>query len=259
VHPSKERIVRTRIAIIFCAVPALSLVLLGRQDPAHSDGGGDDDDRRGKRTTIYFLRHGEDIPESVLGDILVPDCTETCCLEVLNDLGTKRAELLAAWFEERGILRRLTHVIASHKVRTLQTVAPLAAAAAESGAGLADDVDQQPGDHVQQVPPFIEECAPGFEGSASSRGPMTEFLMSLAPGSQVVVAAHSPTIYPILEAFGIDTHDPRDFPRGSGGLVSGFGNLWIVDVDATGQGNLRRHLVLDFELVKLRDARGPRD
>ena len=161
-----------------------------------------------------------------------------------------RSELLVGWFGERDILPRLTHVIASHKVRTVQTVEPIAAAAIAEGAELAEDVDLHPGDDVQQVPAFVEECTPGFEGSGSSRGPMTAFLKSLPLGSEAVVAAHSPTIYPIMKAFGIDTSDPIDFPRDARGRVSGFDNLWVVQVDRNGKGRLKKHLLLDFELVR---------
>jgi hypothetical protein len=162
-----------------------------------------------------------------------------------------RAELLVRWFEEKDILQQLTHVVASHKVRTLQTVEPMAAAAAEAGAQLAEDVDLHPEDAVQQVPAFVEECAPGFEGSGSSRDPMIDHLAGIPTGSTVVVAAHSTTLYPILQAFGIDTSDPVDFPLDARGRVSGFNNIWIVDVDESGEGKVTKHLILDFALTRL--------
>ncbi|MBI4605270.1 MAG: histidine phosphatase family protein [Planctomycetes bacterium] len=242
-------------------VSVFCLISLGRQSPALSDGVEPDDDR--DVTLIYFLRHGEDIEESLepdapLAEFLEPVCNEPpappCCLEVLNDLGTKRAELLAGWFGERRILPRLTHVIASHKIRTLQSVEPIAAAAVAEGAQLAEDTDLNPGDGVQQVP-AVEECAPGFESSSKSRGPMTLFIKSLPLGSVAVVGAHSPTIYPILQALGIDTSDPIDFPKDARGRVTGFGNIWAVQVDRNGQGRLLSHLVLDLELVQQRSVR----
>jgi hypothetical protein len=232
-------------------VLVLGLALLGGQGPAHSLG----DTTAGSsqqqiKTRFYFLRHAEDLAESALKDAFEPVCTGPCCLEVLNDLGRLRAELLARWFEERDILPRLTHVVASHKVRTLQTVEPIAAAATAAGAELAEDVDQQPEDAVQQVPAFVEECAPGFEGSGASRAPMIEHLKGIPAGSTVVVAAHSPTLYPILQAFGVDTSDPVNFPRDASGRVTGFGNVWIVEVDESGQGKLKKHLVLELELAR---------
>jgi phosphohistidine phosphatase SixA len=232
-------------------VLVLGLATLGGHGAAHSlgDSIGDPNEQRIK-TRFYFMRHAEDLEESVLKNAFEPVCTGPCCLEVLNDLGTLRAELLVRWFKERDILPRLTHVVASHKVRTLQTVEPLAAAAAEAGAQLAEDVDLHPEDAVQQVPAFVEECAPGFEGSASSRAPMIEHLKSIPAGSTVVVAAHSPTLYPILQAFGVDTSDPVDFPIDARGRVSGFNNVWIVDVDESGQGELKKHWFLDFELTR---------
>ena len=250
-HARSSSIVLSSVAVL-----VLGLVLPGGHGPAHSLGHElDDSNQKRIKTRFYFLRHGEDLEESALGDVLEPVCTGTCCLEVLNDLGAMRAELLVRWFEERHILPRITHVVASHKIRTLQTVAPLAAAAAEAGASLADDADLHPEDHIQQVPAFVEECAPGFEGSASSRDPMIEHLAGIPAGSTVVVAAHSPTLYPILEAFGVDTGDPVDFPRDPRGRVSGFGNVWIVDVDESGQGRLEKHLVLDFSLTRPRADR----
>jgi len=245
--------VRSSSLVLSSAVTVLvlGLAMLGGQGPAHSlgDTTGASNEQRIK-TRFYFLRHGEDLEESVLKGAFEPVCTGPCCLEVLNDLGALRAELLARWFEERDILPRLTHVVASHKVRTLQTVEPLAAAAAEAGAQLAEDIDLHPGDAIQQVPASVEECTPGFEGSGSSRAPMIEHLKGIPAGSTVVVAAHSPTLYPILQAFGVDTSDPVSFPRDANGRVSGFNNVWIVDVDESGQGQLKKHLILDFELIR---------
>ncbi len=179
---------------------------------------------------VAFLKDGE------------PD---ECCVEALNSRGELRATLLAKFFRGQGITERLTHVIASHKIRTRQTVGEIA-----SDAGLGGDVDQNPGDGVQQIPPFVEECDNGFEGSSSSRDPMIAVLAALPLGSRAVVGAHSPTIYPIMEAFGIDTSDPVDFPRRPNGKVKGFNNLWIVSIDDDGEGRLEEHIVLDFELVE---------
>jgi len=240
---------RFTLALSTVAMLVLGLAIPGGHGPAHSLGPRSGGDQRIK-TRFYFLRHAEDLEESVLGDAFEPVCTGPCCLEVLNDLGAMRAELLVRWFEERDILPRLTHVVASHKIRTLQTVGPLAAAAVEAGAPLSEDADLHAGDAVQQVPAFVEECAPGFEGSASSRQPVIEHLAGIPAGSTVVVAAHSTTLYPILQAFGIDTGDPVDFPVDPRGRVSGFGNVWIVDVDESGQGALKKHLVLDFSLTR---------
>ena len=83
---------------------------------------------------------------------------------MLSPLGTKRAELLAKWFADKGLLPSITHVLATHKVRTLQTVQPIAHAAGldrdVNGDGVPDgaDVDKNRGDGVQQIPAFVDEC-----------------------------------------------------------------------------------------------------
>ena len=202
------------------------------------------------KTIVYFVRHGEDHVDLIdIGDgLFAEDCSDCCggdecCLEVLNPLGEMRATLLADWFQEAGITGTLTNVIASHKARTRQTVQQIA-----SDAGLANDLDQT-ADGVQQIPPFIDECDAGFESASSSKDPMIEELADLPLGSQVVVGAHSGTIYKIMDAIGIDTSDPVDFPRRPNGKVQGFNNLWIVSIKDGGEAELEEHLVLDFELA----------
>ena len=202
------------------------------------------------KTLVYFVRHGEDqvdlfdIGDGIFAEACSPCCGgDECCLEVLNPLGEMRAILLAEWFQDTGITVTLTNVIASHKARTRQTVQQIA-----SDAGLANDVDQT-ADGVQQIPPFIDECDAGFESASSSKDPMIEELADLPLGSQVVVGAHSGTIYKIMDAIGIDTSDPVDFPRRPNGKVQGFNNLWIVSMKDGGEAELEEHLVLDFELA----------
>jgi len=202
------------------------------------------------KTIVYFVRHGEDqvdlsnIGNGIFAEACSPCCGgDECCLEVLNPLGEMRATLLADWFQDTGITGTLTNVIASHKTRTRQTVKMIA-----SDAGLTNDVDQTP-DGVQQIPPFVAECDAGFESASSSKDPMIEELADLPLGSQVVVGAHSGTIYKIMDAIGIDTSDPVDFPRRPNGKVQGFNNLWIVSMKDGGEAELEEHLVLDFELA----------
>lgn len=238
-----------------------ALVYAGAVGTVATRGGTTEALAEGVETLIYFVRHGED--EVALIDpergrrlglkVLLTDCKtfgrgkerDECCLEILNPLGEMRAILLANWFLDQGITEQLTHVIASHKIRTRQTVGEIAADAALGG-----DIDQNPGDGVQQIPPFVEECDDGFESSKSSRDPMIAALGALLPGSTAVVGAHSPTIYPIMESFGIDTSDPVDFPRRPNGKVKGFNNLWIVSIDGNGVGQLVEHVVLALELVE---------
>ncbi len=215
-----------------------------------------------RKTTVYFLRHAEDM--SALVDAgnndgsVVPDCVpfsnngkiEDCCLGVLNPLGEKRAQLLTGWFAKRGILPEITHIFSTHKARTLQTVLPIASEARLAGANLAADVDLNPGDGVQQVPASIEECDPGFEIGHTSFQMTVDALRALPPGSVAIVCGHSASLYPIMEAFGIDTTDPVDFPRDSRGRVNGLNNLWKVRIVGNQAGELQKHLVLDFELVR---------
>ena len=75
--------------------------------------------------TIYFVRHAEDqtavFQQGNNGKALLPDCKpfmnegvlEDCCTEMLSPLGAKRAELLAKWFKDRGLLPSITHVLAA--------------------------------------------------------------------------------------------------------------------------------------------------
>ncbi len=71
----------------------------------------------------------------------------TCYETVLNPLGRMRGAMLAYWFKARHITKTLTQAVATHKIRTRQTVELVAQAA-----GLGGDVDQAPGDGVFHVP-----------------------------------------------------------------------------------------------------------
>ena len=218
-------------------------------------------------TIVYFTRHAEDVPELVGSDptftVTFNNCNAdgSCCVEALSPLGKVRATALADWFESKGITRTLTHVIASHKLRTRQTVAKLANLAGLggdlNGDGSPDgtDVDQTPGDGVINVPPFPAECDPGWTSSGSVRQPQIDYIKSLPCGSRAVVCSHSPVVYPLMQAFGIDTSDPVNFPKDSRGRVSGFNNLWVVELKpvvaggvVTYQGRLMTHVLLEFDL-----------
>src|SRR5262245_42543096 len=217
--------------------------------------------------TIYFLRHAEDqeflleLGHAQRGSIT--DCRpfrnsdgliEQCCTDTLDTLGEQRAQLLVKWFRDQGLLPTLTHVFATHKIRTLQTVQPIAHAAGLdrdlNGDGIPDgaDVDLRPGDGVQQLPAFVEECQRGFEVAHEFYGLTVDALRALPSGSGVVVCGHSASIYPMMEAFGIDTSNPVKFPKTAVGRVRGFNNLWVVSIDASGVGTLVKHSRLDFVL-----------
>jgi len=217
------------------------------------------------KTIVYFLRHCEDVPELVGSDpsfsVTFNNCNAdgSCCMEVLHPLGRVHATVLADWFEAKKITRTLTHVIASHKIRTRQTVEKIALAAGLGGDldgnGTLDgtDVDQAPGDGVINVPATPAECDPGWTSSASVRQPQIDYLRTLPLGSRAVLCSHSPVLYLVMQAFGIDTSDPEKFPKDSRGRVRGFDNVWVVEFCPTGpggsyQGRLLEHLLLDFEL-----------
>jgi len=117
------------------------------------------------------------------------------------------------------------------------------------------DVDQAPGDGVVNVPSTPAECDPGWTASASVRQPQINYVAALPLGSRAVLCSHSPVLYPIMQAFGVDTSDPIKFPKDSRGRVRGFGNLWVMELTpvlVTGvpsyQGRVTEHLLLDFEL-----------
>jgi hypothetical protein len=218
-------------------------------------------------TIVYFTRHADDVPELVGSDptftVTFNNCNAdgSCCVESLNPLGKVRAGALADWFDANGITRTLTHVIASHKLRTRQTVAQIAHLAGLGGDLNGDgnpdgaDVDQAPGDGVINVPPFPAECDPGWTSSRSVIQPQTNYVNTLPLGSRAVLCSHSPALYPIMRAFGIDTSDSVNFPKDSSGRVSGYNNLWVVElkpvVDSgvvTYQGRLMAHILLEFNL-----------
>jgi len=237
-------------------------------------------------TLVYFTRHADDVPELVGSDptftVTFNDCNAdgSCCVEALNSLGKVRAAALADWFESKGITRTLTHVIASHKLRTRQTVAKIALLAGLGGDldgnGTLDgqDIDQAPGDGVINVPPTPGECDPGWTSSRSVIQPQTNYLNTLPLGSRAVLCSHSPALYPIMQAFGIDTSDPVRFPKDSTGRVVGFNNLWVVELNQVTvggaikyQGRLLSHVRLDLDLgvslmnrdYGLKSGRGSRD
>jgi phosphohistidine phosphatase SixA len=237
-------------------------------------------------TIVYLTRHCEDVPELVGSDptftVTFNNCNSdnSCCVEALNPLGKVRSAALADWFEAKGVTRTLTHVIASHKLRTRQTVAKIAYLAGLGGDldgnGTLDgqDIDQAPGDGVINVPPTPGECDPGWTSSRSVIQPQTNYLNTLPLGSRAVLCSHSPALYPIMQAFGIDTSDPVRFPKDSTGRVVGFNNLWVVELNQVTvggaikyQGRLLSHVRLDLDLgvslmnrdYGLKSGRGSRD
>ena len=162
-------------------------------------------------TLIYFLRHAEDVPEMVGSDptftVTFNQCNPagTCCVEALNPLGKVRATVLADWFEAKRITRTLTHVIASHKLRTRQTVEQIARAAGLggdlNGDGVPDgtDVDQAPGDGVINIPSTPGECDLGWTSASSAKQPQIDYIQALPLGSRAVVCTHKESFVLTLE------------------------------------------------------------
>jgi hypothetical protein len=254
-----QTILSLRVASCLLATLASLTPAGARADSPHSESAG--------KTIIYFVRHGEDVPELVSSDpsftVTFNNCNAdgSCCVEALNPLGRVRASTLADWFESKRITRTLTHVVASHKLRTRETVAKIAYLAGLGGDldgdGTLDgqDVDQAPGDGVINIPPTPGECDPGWTSSSSVRQPQIDYINTLPVGSRAVVCSHSPVLYPLMQAFGIDTSDPIKFPKDSRGRVSGFNNLWVVELKpatvgsaSAYQGRLLSYIQLDFDL-----------
>ena len=212
-------------------------------------------------TTLYFLRHGEaqrrlvGTGSGTFAEVCTP--SRTCCETPLSPLGVTRRDALAEWFVRHGIAKRLTHLIATNKPRTVQTLTALGIASGlggdRDGDGLPDGVDDDllPGDGIQQFPAHVAECAPGFDATTGSQPYIVEAILALPPGSRAVIANHSETLYSIItETTGIDTSDPLVFPKeeGSTTRVRNFNDMWIVSMKGRGTGILLDHVVFDMVL-----------
>ena len=196
------------------------------------------------RVVIYFTRHAEKqtttvdlgaaltLPDNADGDPLNIGsnrddlCGDSKCAEELSDLGSTRAQLLADWFDRRGITDDVTHVFSSHKVRTRQTVEEIA-----MRAGLNND-DDLLSDGVQQLPAGGTELNP--QSTGPSEQPTIDAIHLLEPGDVAVIAGHSGTLYDIFEGLNIDTSDNGDFPKdtrpGNEGKVRDYGDVWKIVV-----------------------------
>lgn len=227
-------------------------------------------DARSQPSTIYFVRHGENevrlIRTNTGGNVpatFVEECTanRSCCIQPLSALGQARRDALAQWFVDHGLAHRLTHLIATNKPRTAETLRPLAIASGlggdRDGNGTLDgsDVDLVPGDGIQQYPPDKLECDPAYQRTLDSKPLIVDAIRALPPGSLAVVANHSDTLYAIItEATGVDTSDPVLFPKEAGSTtrVRNFNDLWIVQIGPTGTGTLLQHVVFDIALERRR-------
>ena len=221
-----------------------------------------------RQTLLYFVRHSEQQVRLVRMNAgvtepgtFVEDCTPTrsCCVTPLSPLGLARRDALTDWFVKQGRARGLTHLIATNKPRTVETLKGLAMAsglgADRNGDGTADgtDIDQMPGDGIQQYPAQVAECAVGFERTVDSMPYIVEAIRSLPAGSRAVIANHSETLYAVIEgATGVDTSDPDLFPKETGSTtrVRNFNDLWIIELDGIGVGRLIKHVVFDLALER---------
>ncbi len=190
-------------------------------------------------TILYFVRHTEtQIKLNSTGvGTFAEECnpTRSCCTVILNPLGEERKDALADWFVQQRLAQTLTHLLGTNKPRSVQTLQTLA-----DVTGLA----------VEQTP-SVAECAAGFLTTTGSKPFVIDSIRALPLGSRAVISNHAETMYEIMrEAVGLDTSDPLDFPKqpGTTDRVGGFNNLWIVEVDSTGQGRLVQHIALDLQL-----------
>ena len=191
------------------------------------------------KVEIYFTRHAEKQTqtEETENGGYQEVCGEEKCAEELSTLGELRAELLADWFSKKGVTDKLTHIFSSHKLRTLQTIRHIAAAAELSG-----DDDKNANDGVQEFPIFVSDSTEHAtelnpEGTSGSEAPTIAALQALPSGSVALVAGHSGTLYDIMAGLGladactkatVDSCNQDRYPVNSKGKVKNFGDIWKV-------------------------------
>lgn len=195
------------------------------------------------RTILYFTRHAENqtkLNPTGVGTF-AEDCLSdrSCCTIILNPLGVARRDALADWFVEQRLARTLTDLIGTNKPRTVQTLQALADAT---------------GLPIQQYP-NTSECDSCCKTTQGSKEAVIVAIQGLRLGSRAVIANHSDTLYEIMRvSVNLDTSDDTHFPKevNSQGQktdrVDGFDNLWVVEVNRSGQGSLLRHITFDFKL-----------
>ena len=182
--------------------------------------------------TIYIVRHAEHERE----------CNEnkTECEEWLRPKGIRRADELAKYMKENGIINNITHVFASHRPRTYLTVLPVAE--------MADvNVTTYPKDAEYSVNQIGSVC------------PTLEALRNTPMNSTIVIAGHGGTIYKILstgytgdddkcDGLGLDTSNNQTiYPKDGDGTLpeDEYSNLWKVSIDAEGSVKLDEHVLID--------------
>ncbi|MBX2825162.1 MAG: histidine phosphatase family protein [Gammaproteobacteria bacterium] len=177
-------------------------------------------------------------------------CFVTKCAEILSDEGELRAALLASWLQQRGIIRKLDAVYASHKIRTQQTVEPTAILA---------DLDVQP------IPANATELNP--ESTKSTVCPTIAALRAAQSNGldTVMVAGHSGTLYKIMgngrdecegAGLGLDIDNDSRFPKDDEGKVRDFGDLWKIVLLPNGEAKFKyRKNLQPMSLTQLNQAR----
>ena len=182
--------------------------------------------------TLYVIRHAEH----------GKDCSSRGCFEVLNGKGKTRAEKLANWFKNNGVVDKITHIFASHKPRTALTVVPVAKMANV-------DVNTFPKGGSQSLDREVSVC------------PTVKAIRSAPKDSTIIVAVHGHTVYKILDTgydgygdvcdgLGLDTSNQAIFPKDYQAKIPDgqYSNLWKVTIDADGNVKLDEHLILNFGL-----------
>ena len=216
---------------------------------------------------LYFTRHAEKqtVVRAARGKrgryMENCDYEKDRCEEEVSDLGQKRAELLAEWFEREGIAPDITHVVSSDKQRTRQTVQPIADLIQNDYETPLPDEDTM-SDGVWQVP-FAGDMANEVTGNSGSVDPTVAFINNLPMGSVAVIAGHSGTLYRIFggEAtdgsggLGIDTiTDSSSFPKkASDGKVPGFGDIWKIVIRPNGMAKFKWRKDVDFARITVID------
>lgn len=190
------------------------------------------------------------LPFAPLGTPQDEVCFVTKCAEILSDEGELRAALLASWLQQRGIVRKLDAVYASHKIRTQQTVEPTAILA---------DLEVQP------IPAGATELNP--ESTKPTVCPTIEAIRAAQANGldTIMVAGHSGTLYQIMgngrgecegEGLGLDTDDDNRFPKDDEGKVRDFGDLWKIVLMANGEAKFKyRKNLQPMSLTQLNQAR----
>ena len=188
--------------------------------------------------TIYIVRHAEK----------GTDCSSGTCIEGLSNKGNERANKLAKWMENNGIVNKVTHVFATHKKRTYLTVLPVA---------------EMANVNVQRYPSSSGSDNDGVEKleEEASICPTVRAIKSTPLGSTIIISTHRSAIYGILSngyddeeddsctGLGLDTSNSANFPKDEEGkLDSGYSDLWKITIDANGKPSLEQRLILDFDL-----------